>query len=157
MVPLRLGSSVLLRRLGSKGCCCAACAAPNTSFEGRDQKRDTIDPISLNDIDDSNEWVIGRVDDEGEGEDENVFSEDGLTWIEVARATGDGEPSYLVTKLNQNQLLHQGCHKLDQLTLKMMRVKKMSLKWKKSSVKWKKKLKRREKKSNRGPKRMMML
>ncbi|KAK3229840.1 hypothetical protein Dsin_001721 [Dipteronia sinensis] len=61
--------------------------------------RDTIDPIYLNDIDDSNEWLTGRFDDENEEDDELVFTEeDGLTWNVVATTAGVGEPSYRTRK-----------------------------------------------------------
>ncbi|KAK0583740.1 hypothetical protein LWI29_002363 [Acer saccharum] len=47
----------------------------------RYEMRDTIDPIYLNDIDDNNEWLIRRFDDENERDNELVFTEDdGLTW-----------------------------------------------------------------------------
>lgn len=55
--------------------------------------RDTIDPISLDDIDESNEWLMGRLDDD-EGND-FVFDEDErLTWQDVATASGAGEARY---------------------------------------------------------------
>ena len=45
--------------------------------------RDVIDPISLNDIDDCNEWLLGEmganVDNEGSIEDELGFRGDSLT------------------------------------------------------------------------------
>ena len=51
--------------------------------------RDVIDPISLNDIDDCNEWLLGEmganVDNEGSIEDELGFRGDSLTWGEVAK------------------------------------------------------------------------
>ncbi|RDY06914.1 hypothetical protein CR513_09037, partial [Mucuna pruriens] len=38
------------------------------------------DPIALNDIDESNEWIVGELDGEGEDvEDELVFDDDVLT------------------------------------------------------------------------------
>ncbi|TXG73396.1 hypothetical protein EZV62_001975 [Acer yangbiense] len=56
---------------------------------------DTIDPIYLNNIDDSNEWLTRRLDDENDVDDELVFTEeDGLTWNIVATAAGVREPSY---------------------------------------------------------------
>jgi hypothetical protein len=50
--------------------------------------RDTIDPISLSDIDESNEWLRGRMDGESDEDDEPVFEDDTLTWSDVARASG---------------------------------------------------------------------
>ena len=51
----------------------------------------TIDPIILKDIDDSNEWLMGRMEDEGAVEDDLVFEGDDLTWGDVARASGAEE------------------------------------------------------------------
>ena len=59
--------------------------------------RDTIDPISLKDVDDSNEWLIGRVEeDEVEefAEDDLVSNDDILTWGSVARAFGVEEERF---------------------------------------------------------------
>ena len=59
-------------------------------------KHDVIDPISLDDIDESNEWLLGEMGAESSMnvEDELVFDDDndGLTWGVVARAIGVGEP-----------------------------------------------------------------
>ena len=59
-------------------------------------KRDVIDPISLDDIDESNEWLLGEMGAKPSMnvEDELVFDDDddGLTWGVVARAAGVGEP-----------------------------------------------------------------
>ena len=54
----------------------------------------TIDPISLKDIDDSNEWLIGRMENEdshGGAQDNFAFDDDNLTCGDVARATGAEE------------------------------------------------------------------
>ncbi|KAM4094026.1 hypothetical protein ACB094_06G164000 [Castanea mollissima] len=55
---------------------------------------DVIDPISLDDIDESNEWLLGEMGAEPSinVEDELVSDDDddGLTWGVVARATGVG-------------------------------------------------------------------
>ena len=51
----------------------------------------TIDPITLKDIDDSNEWLMGIMEDEGAPEDDLVFEVDDLTWGDVARASGAEE------------------------------------------------------------------
>ena len=50
-----------------------------------------MDPISLKEIDDSNEWLIGRMEDEGAAKDDLVFEADDLTWGDVARASGAKE------------------------------------------------------------------
>ena len=54
-------------------------------------ERHTIDPITLKDIDDSNEWLMGRMEHEGAAEDDLVFEGDDLTWGDVARASGAEE------------------------------------------------------------------
>ncbi|XP_050248772.1 uncharacterized protein LOC126696025 [Quercus robur] len=69
----------------------------NQKMKARYDKRDVIDPISLGDIDESNEWLLGEmgVEPSMNVEDELVFDDDdddGLTWGVVARASGDGEP-----------------------------------------------------------------
>ena len=57
----------------------------------RYDERDTIDPIILKEIDESNEWLIGRMNDEDshdrvDTQDDLVFDDDDLTWGDVARA-----------------------------------------------------------------------
>lgn len=48
-------------------------------------------PISLKDIDESNEWLIGRMDEhDGGTEDDSLF--DNLTLGTVGRVTGVGKP-----------------------------------------------------------------
>jgi hypothetical protein len=58
--------------------------------------RNIIDPISLQDIDDCNEWLVGMMGANIENnivqDDELVLDGDTLTWGDVARATGAGEP-----------------------------------------------------------------
>ncbi|XP_021746442.1 uncharacterized protein LOC110712290 [Chenopodium quinoa] len=47
--------------------------------------RDKIDPIALKDIDDSNEWLTGRIEEDAEND--HVFDDDDdLTWGQVASA-----------------------------------------------------------------------
>ena len=54
---------------------------------------DVIDPILLNDIDDSNEWLVGEMGgDEDVAEDKLVFEDDTLTWGAVADIVGASEP-----------------------------------------------------------------
>ena len=48
-------------------------------------------------IDDSNEWLIGRMEDEdshGGAQDDFVFNDDNLTWGDVARTTGAEEARF---------------------------------------------------------------
>ena len=63
----------------------------NRTLMKRYTERHTIDPIILKDIDDSNEWLMGRMEDEGAAEDDLVFEGDDLTWGDVARASGTEE------------------------------------------------------------------
>ena len=56
----------------------------------RYNERDTIDPIILKEIDESNEWLIGRMNDDDshdhvDTQDDLVFDDDDLTWGDVAR------------------------------------------------------------------------
>ncbi|XP_031741219.1 uncharacterized protein LOC116403797 [Cucumis sativus] len=66
----------------------------NRALKHRNNLRDIVDPISLKDIDDSNEWLIGRLDDDSEEDDGLVFNDDSLTWGDVSRAAGAKEPSF---------------------------------------------------------------
>ncbi|KAF8397598.1 hypothetical protein HHK36_016518 [Tetracentron sinense] len=50
----------------------------------RYERRDSIDPITLRDIDDCNEWLIGSMQ-------ELVHEDDDLTWDQVAEASGANE------------------------------------------------------------------
>lgn len=55
--------------------------------------RKSIDPISLHEIDESNEWLLGTIDKFGELEDEMVHEDHDLTWADVAIASGVEEPT----------------------------------------------------------------
>ena len=57
-------------------------------------ERNTIDPISLKNIGDSNEWLIGRMKDEDSHGGDFVFDDDNLTWDDVARAIGAEEARF---------------------------------------------------------------
>lgn len=63
----------------------------NRALMKRYNERHTIDPISLKHIDDSNEWLMGIMEDEGDAEDDLVFESDDLTWGDVAKASGAEE------------------------------------------------------------------
>ena len=60
----------------------------NQALKARYDKRDVIDPISLKDIDESNEWLVGKMGEVNEdAENEEVFVDNnsiGLTWGDVA-------------------------------------------------------------------------
>ena len=56
----------------------------NRALKKRYNERDTIDPIILKEIDESNEWLMGRMDDEdshdhADAQDDLVFDDDDLT------------------------------------------------------------------------------
>ena len=64
----------------------------NRALKKRYNEHDSIDPIILKEIDESNEWLIGRMDDEDshdhvDAQDDLVFDDDDLTWGDVARAS----------------------------------------------------------------------
>ncbi|KAJ0685123.1 putative transcription factor/ chromatin remodeling BED-type(Zn) family [Helianthus annuus] len=59
----------------------------NRAMERRHKKEGTADPILLEDIDESNEWLMGTMEDE-EHDDDLVFEGEDLTWSEVGRASG---------------------------------------------------------------------
>ncbi|XP_049405367.1 uncharacterized protein LOC125868834 [Solanum stenotomum] len=63
----------------------------NRTFKRRYDARDLIDPIRLDNIDDSNEWLVGCPEDQ---EDELVYEDDDLTWGSVATAIGADESIY---------------------------------------------------------------
>lgn len=67
----------------------------NQALKNRYDRQD-VDPISLADIDESNEWLLGSMMDVDEdAADERVFGDDEneeLTWGAVASAAGVGEP-----------------------------------------------------------------
>jgi hypothetical protein len=67
----------------------------NRALRRRFLKKDSSDPIILEDIDESNEWLLGRMEDDSDDEIEFVFGDDDLTWEHVARASGANDPSYV--------------------------------------------------------------
>ena len=65
----------------------------NLALKRRYNEHDNIDSISLQDIDDSNEWLIGRMDDEDshdhvDAKDDLVFDGDELTWVMLLELVG---------------------------------------------------------------------
>lgn len=60
----------------------------NRALKARYDLRSVIDPISLDNIDHSNEWLVGKMGINMEAEDELVFGDDNLTWGDVSRASG---------------------------------------------------------------------
>ncbi|RWR87921.1 hypothetical protein CKAN_01688500 [Cinnamomum micranthum f. kanehirae] len=65
----------------------------NIALKRRYDMCDIFDPISLKNIDESNEWLLGRIDRELDEDDELVFDDDILTWGDIATASGVGESS----------------------------------------------------------------
>ncbi|GJY11881.1 putative ubiquitin-conjugating enzyme E2 38 [Tanacetum coccineum] len=65
----------------------------NRALERRYKRADTTDHILLDDIDESNECLMEKMDGE-EVTDEFVFEDDELTWADVDRAAGASEPDY---------------------------------------------------------------
>ncbi|XP_015160014.1 uncharacterized protein [Solanum tuberosum] len=63
----------------------------NRTLKRRYDARDLIDPIRLDNIDDSNEWLVGCPEDQV---DELVYEDDDLTWGSVATAIGVDESIY---------------------------------------------------------------
>ena len=69
----------------------------NQALKAHYDKRDVIDPISLQDIDESNEWLVGKMCEVDE--DANSI---GLTWGDVARAAGVRETRPRRNSLNSS-------------------------------------------------------
>ncbi|XP_057786587.1 uncharacterized protein LOC131004005 [Salvia miltiorrhiza] len=63
----------------------------NQKLVDRHNRRHEIDPISLNDIDECNEWLAGEVDDENDEENDLVFDDDSLNWDTVYEASRAGK------------------------------------------------------------------
>ncbi|RDX65656.1 hypothetical protein CR513_55673, partial [Mucuna pruriens] len=65
---------------------------------------DLIDSIVLNDIDHSNERIVGELEEDGkDAEDELVFDDDILTWKDIASAIGIAEPLKYTRRQTQMQ------------------------------------------------------
>ncbi|XP_059635539.1 uncharacterized protein LOC132277712 [Cornus florida] len=64
----------------------------NRALRHRYNMRNTLDPILLNDIDESNEWLTGWMDD-SDAEHDLVYEDDSLTWGDVANFASIGEAS----------------------------------------------------------------
>ena len=77
----------------------------NQALKARYDKRDVIDTISLQDIDESNEWSVGKMGEVDEDVENEVFVDNnsiGLTWGDVARAAGVGETRPRRNSLNSS-------------------------------------------------------
>ncbi|KAE8687321.1 3-hydroxyisobutyryl-CoA hydrolase 1-like [Hibiscus syriacus] len=72
----------------------------NRALKRRYNHRDVIDPISLDDIDESNEWLLGRMDEDEEENEDYVFDDDDLTWKDVGIASGAYERDHNTRRKN---------------------------------------------------------
>ncbi|KAL2238042.1 UNVERIFIED_CONTAM: hypothetical protein Sindi_0995900 [Sesamum indicum] len=66
----------------------------NRTLKRRYDARDAIDPIILDEIDESNEWLLWRLTLDSDEENATVFEDNDLTWGDVARAAGVDEDAY---------------------------------------------------------------
>ena len=65
----------------------------NRTLKTRYNQHDAIDTISCKDIDDNNKWLIRRKGDEDPYEDvqdDFIFDDDDLTWVELLELQGWG-------------------------------------------------------------------
>ncbi|KAG5590033.1 hypothetical protein H5410_040547 [Solanum commersonii] len=69
----------------------------NRTLKRRYDARDLIDPIHLDNIDDSNEWLVGCPEDQ---EVQLVYEDDDLTWGSVATTIGADESIYHLKRLS---------------------------------------------------------
>ena len=65
----------------------------NRALKRRREESTSRDPILLKEIDESNEWLLGRMEEDSD-EDDLVFEDDTLTWAAVAQACGANEFRY---------------------------------------------------------------
>lgn len=72
----------------------------NRALIRRHNIRDSVDPITFDEIDESNEWLVGRLQEEHE----LVYENDDLTWDDVARAVGCDEAPYAFRSQEQGQV-----------------------------------------------------
>ncbi|KAE8726885.1 3-hydroxyisobutyryl-CoA hydrolase 1-like [Hibiscus syriacus] len=72
----------------------------NRALKRRYNHRDVIDPISLDDIDESNEWLLGRMDEDEEENEDYVFDDDDLKWKDVGIASGAYERDHNTRRKN---------------------------------------------------------
>ena len=66
----------------------------NRALQRRYKKEGSGDPIILEDIDESNEWLMGRMDNDDE-DDDLVFLDGDLTWGDVSKASRAYETPHL--------------------------------------------------------------
>ncbi|CAL9764066.1 unnamed protein product [Musa acuminata subsp. burmannicoides] len=77
----------------------------NQALKTRHDLKNRFDSISLQDIDDSNEWLVGEMGANlQDAEDELVFEDDRLTWGDVARASGAGELQTYTRQMSKRKM-----------------------------------------------------
>ncbi|KAJ9544035.1 hypothetical protein OSB04_023742 [Centaurea solstitialis] len=76
-------------------------------------RKGTHDPIDLEDIDESNEWLMGRMENDEDEEDDLVFLDDDLTWGAVDRASGANEASYFTRRSTRGDNDGAGSSRID--------------------------------------------
>lgn len=77
----------------------------NQALSHRFETRDVVDPILLDDIDHSNEWLVGEMGSGEHAEDDLVFDDDidnNMTWGDVANVAGVSEPLTYTRRTRQN-------------------------------------------------------
>ncbi|XP_028074032.1 uncharacterized protein LOC114276447 [Camellia sinensis] len=90
----------------------------NRTLRFRYDMRNILDPISLQNIDESNEWLFGRMDGESDEDNELVFDDDdGLMWATVARASGVEESSHASGATSSRSKAQPRISKSSRLTL----------------------------------------
>ncbi|KAJ9561060.1 hypothetical protein OSB04_006220 [Centaurea solstitialis] len=67
---------------------CLVYVKNNRALKERYDHRDVIDPIYLNNVDDSNEWLVGRMYVDEQEDEDYVFDDNDLTWKDVGIASG---------------------------------------------------------------------
>ena len=65
----------------------------NRALKRRREEGSSRDPILLKDIDESNEWLLGRMEGDSD-EDDLIFEDNTLTWAAVAHSCRANEPRY---------------------------------------------------------------
>ena len=74
----------------------------NRALQRRMKRNDAKDPILLEELDDSNEWLMGKMDGNSSSDEDDAFVHDDedLTWSVVSEAVGVEEPNYTTRGAN---------------------------------------------------------
>jgi hypothetical protein len=62
------------------------------TLKKRYERDNMIDPVFMDDIDTSKEWLMGDEDSEGQAQHDLVFDDDDFSWLDVEIAIGAAEP-----------------------------------------------------------------